>query len=134
RLAGVSLALGAAAGRNGSSEREQDHGLRAALSEAAAETRETIRELRTLLVDIYPPTLHRSGLRAALSDLVAPLRAAGIMVNVDFPEEAHLGDDTAALFYRVAQEAVRNSRTHGDASEVRIALVLGSDNSRLLIE
>ena len=95
------------------------------MSEAAAETRETIRELRTLLVDIYPPTLQRSGLSAALSDLVAPLKAAGIAVTLDVPEDAHLTNDIEALFYRVAQEAIRNSRTHGDASEVRIALVAG---------
>jgi two-component system, NarL family, sensor kinase len=134
RLAGVSLSLAAAAGRNGTSDRDQDHGLRAAVSEAAAETRETIRELRTLLVDIYPPTLQRSGLRAALSDLVAPLRAAGITVGLDVPEDAHLTDATEALFYRVAQEAIRNSRTHGDASKVRVSLVLGSDCTRFLIE
>ncbi len=134
RLAGVSLALAAAAGRNGTSSRDQDHGLRAAVSEAAAETRETIRELRTLLVDIYPPALQKSGLPAALSDLVAPLRAAGVAVIVDVPEDAHLTDHTEALFYRVAQEAIRNSRTHGDASEVRIALVPGSNDSRLLVE
>jgi two-component system, NarL family, sensor kinase len=134
RLAGVSLALGAAAGRNGTSERDQDHGLRAAVSEAAAETRETIRELRTLLVDIYPPTLQRSGLRAALSDLVAPLRAAGVTVTFDVPDDAHLPEDTEALFYRVAQEAIRNARTHGDASAVRIALTQRPDDARLVVE
>ncbi len=134
RLAGVSLSLAAAASRNGDSEPDQDRGLRAAVSEAATETRETIRELRTLLVDIYPPTLRRSGLPAALSDLVAPLRAAGIAVTLDVPEDAGLTDDTEALFYRVAQEALRNARTHGDASEVRIALVRGSDGTRFSIE
>jgi signal transduction histidine kinase len=134
RLAGVSLALAAAARRNGTLEQGQDHGLRTAVSEAAAETRETIRELRTLLVDIYPPTLQRSGLRAALSDLVAPLRAAGVAVTVDVPEDAYLTGDTEALFYRVAQEAVRNSRTHSDASEVRIALVVGSNDMRFEVE
>jgi two-component system, NarL family, sensor kinase len=134
RLAGVSLSLAAASSHNGSSERDQDSRLRTAVSDAAAETRETIRELRTLLVDIYPPTLQRSGLRAALSDLVAPLRAAGVAVHLDVPEDAHLSDDTEALFYRVAQEAIRNSRTHGEASEARIALVLEPDDTRLLIE
>ena len=134
RLAGVSLSLAAAASRNDDSEPDQDRGLRAAVSEAATETRETIRELRTLLVDIYPPTLRRSGLPAALSDLVAPLRAAGIAVALDVPEDAGLTDDTEALFYRVAQEALRNARTHGDASEVRIALVRGSDGTRFSIE
>ena len=133
RLAGVSLSLAAAAS-GGTSKPDQGNGLRAAVSEAAAETRETIRELRTLLVDIYPPTLQRSGLAAALSDLVAPLRAAGMTVTLSVPDDADLPADTEALFYRVAQEAVRNSRTHGDASEVRIAVVFGSDESRLLID
>jgi two-component system NarL family sensor kinase len=134
RLAGVSLSLAAAAGHNGTRERDRDDELRAAVSEAAAETRQTIRELRTLLVDIYPPTLQRSGLPAALNDLVAPLRAAGIAVTLDVPSDARLSDETEALYYRVAQEAIRNARRHGDASEVRIALVARSDDTRLLIE
>ena len=50
------------------------------------------------------------------------------------PADAHLTGDTEALFYRVAQEAVRNSRTHSDASEVWIALVLGSNDMRFVIE
>jgi signal transduction histidine kinase len=122
RLAGVSLSLAAAGSRNGQSAAPDDGELRAAVREAAAETRETIRELRTLLVDIYPPTLQRSGLAAALSDLVAPLRAAGIVVTVDVPEDAALSHESEALFYRVAQEATRNARVHGHATHVDIAL------------
>src|SRR5947209_3162934 len=117
RLAGVSLSLAAAENRNGAPSGADEERLRAAVSQAAAETRETIRELRTLLVDIYPPTLQRSGLAAALSDLVAALRAAGVAVTLDVPADANLPDDTEALFYRVAQEAIRNARTHGHASE-----------------
>ena len=133
RLAGVSLTLAAATSGNGTATREPDNGLRMAASEAAAETRETIRELRTLLVDIYPPTLQRAGLAAALSDLVAPLRAAGVAVTVNVPENADLAEATEALFYRVAQEAIRNSRTHGDASEICLELASEVDSVRLLI-
>jgi signal transduction histidine kinase len=75
-----------------------------------------------LLVDIYPPTLQRSGLAAALEDLVAPLRSAGITVECDVPEDYDLTHETEALFYRVAQEAVRNARHHGHATSVRIQL------------
>jgi two-component system, NarL family, sensor kinase len=121
RLAGVSLSLAAAGSRNGHTG-SGDEELRTAVRQAAAETRETIRELRTLLVDIYPPTLQRSGLTAALSDLVAPLRAAGIAVTVDVPEDAGLSHESEALFYRVAQEAIRNARVHGHATQVEIAL------------
>jgi signal transduction histidine kinase len=101
---------------------EQGEEARGALRRAAAETRETIRELRTLLVDIYPPTLQRSGLSAALNDLVAPLRAAGIAVSMALPDELVLPGDTEALLYRVAQEALRNARTHGQATMVDVTV------------
>jgi signal transduction histidine kinase len=120
RLAGVSLSLAASA--NARADDADGGEARAALTRAAAETRETIRELRTLLVDIYPPTLQRSGLRAALDDLVAPLRAAGIAVSVALPSELELTGDTEALLYRVAQEALRNARSHGAATAVDVTV------------
>jgi signal transduction histidine kinase len=107
--------------------------LRVAVSEAATETRETIRELRTLLVDIYPPTLQRSGLRAALADLAAPLRSAGIEVTLDVSEDADLPEATEALFYRVAQETIRNARKHGDPSRVRIELARTPHHARFSV-
>ncbi|MEA2213231.1 MAG: two-component system, NarL family, sensor kinase [Solirubrobacteraceae bacterium] len=118
RLAGVSLSLAASAA--GSGVAGAGTTMRATITQAASETRETIRELRTLLVDIYPPTLQRSGLRAALNDLIAPLRAAGVGVSLRVPEAPNLPDDIEALFYRVAQEATRNAKNHSEASEVEI--------------
>ncbi len=128
RLAGVSLSLAASANALSGAE---DAEARGALKRGAAETRETIRELRTLLVDIYPPTLQRSGLRAAMDDLVAPLRAAGIAVSVSLPGELEIPGDTEALLYRVAQEALRNARTHGEATTVDVA-VEAPDRSAVL--
>jgi two-component system, NarL family, sensor kinase len=133
RLAGVSLSLAAAASGNGRSGHSEDDRMRTAVSEAAVETRETIRELRTLLVDIYPPTLQRSGLRAALNDLVAPLRSAGIAVTLDVTDDADLPEPTEALFYRVAQEAIRNTRKHANPSRVRIALARSARDARFSI-
>jgi two-component system NarL family sensor kinase len=120
RLAGVSLSLAASAGRDGAGT--ADETMRRTIAAAASETRETIRELRTLLVDIYPPTLQRSGLPAALSDLVAPLRATGVDVSLRVPGSLELPDNIEALFYRVAQEAIRNARKHGEATEVEICV------------
>ena len=50
--------------------------LRAALTEGAAGTRNAIRQLRSLLLEIYPPALRDQGLAAALPDLAAPLDGA----------------------------------------------------------
>ena len=121
RLAGISLSLAAEA--NAPGDGDDDGGkARSQLRRAAAETRETIRELRTLLVDIYPPTLQRSGLPAALSDLVAPLEAAGIAVTLGVPADLKLGGSTEALLFRVAQEALRNVRAHGEATAVEVTI------------
>ncbi len=125
RLAGVSLSLAACAR---SDRPTDDESTRQAIANAASQTRETIRELRTLLVDIYPPTLQRSGLAAALNDLVAPLRSAGISVTLSVPPSLELASDTEALFYRVAQEAIRNARSHGEATEV--AVIVQRDDRR----
>jgi signal transduction histidine kinase len=131
RLAGVSLSLAAAARRNG--DAAGGGTLQQAVADAAAETRKTIRELRTLLVDIYPPTLRRSGLIAALNDLVAPLEAAGVEVTLQVPEAVELPGDVEALFYRVAQEAVRNARRHSDAQHMELRVEVETEQAWLSI-
>jgi two-component system NarL family sensor kinase len=121
RLAGISLGLAASARRPRTGGPEAQ-AVSDEFAAAAAETRDTIRELRTLLVDIYPPTLQRSGLPAALDDLVAPLTAAKIAVNLRLPESFSVPDDVSALLYRVAQEAIRNVRTHAQATTVDVCI------------
>jgi two-component system NarL family sensor kinase len=131
RLAGVSLSLAAA----GSTAPRTEYGERArrASGAGAAETRETIRELRTLLVDIYPPTLQRSGLRAAMDDLVATLSSAGIAVVLRVPHSFEVPDYVEALVYRVAQEALRNARTHGRPSSVEVSVTASSQSVVLVV-
>ena len=45
------------------------------LEEVSRSLRTSMRALRSLLVEIYPPDLHIEGLAAALHDLVAPVAA-----------------------------------------------------------
>jgi two-component system NarL family sensor kinase len=131
RLAGVSLSLAASAG--GDRGNADDEKMRTTIADAASETRETIRELRTLLVDIYPPTLQRSGLVAAFDDLVAPLTASGVAVSLRMPGSLELPDNIEALFYRVAQEAIRNTKKHGAASEIEICVESQSEQALLTV-
>src|SRR3954466_91625 len=83
----------------------------AELRTAATETRHGIGRLRTPLVEICPPELHRAGLEAALGDLLASASARGIETHLEV-EPASLPPETEALFFRVAQEAVRNAVKH----------------------
>ena len=114
-LAGVSYGLDAAA-------EHAEPAAAATMRESAADTRRTIRELRTLLVDIYPPDLHRTGLGRALEDLVAPLPRRGIAATVEVDADDALPPEVEALLFRCAQEALRNVVAHSGATRVDVRL------------
>jgi two-component system NarL family sensor kinase len=129
-LAGTSYALAAAADRiDGEAPPDVSHALR----EGARQTRRSIRQLRSLLVDIYPPDLHRAGLAAALSDLVAPLESRGVHARVDLPPGLRLEPDAEALMFRTAQEALRNVMAHSEAENVDVSVVLENSHAALAI-
>jgi signal transduction histidine kinase len=120
RLAGTSMSLAAAGMEmerhpNGSSSAPIAETLR----DKAAEIREAIRELRSLIVKIAPTGLTGDNLHEALADLAEPLRAAGIDVQVD-AAQCELQDGQALLIFRVAQEALRNVARHSRAKHVKI--------------
>jgi two-component system, NarL family, sensor kinase len=114
-LASVSYSLASVHGK-------VDNATRVAVDDAAAGTRRSIRALRSLLVEIYPPSLRDAGLGAALSDLTAPLLSHGIEAHVELPEDLRFPPDVEALLYRATQEAVRNVVAHAGARHVEITL------------
>jgi two-component system, NarL family, sensor kinase len=118
-LAGVSYALAA------TGERLERAGPAAAadvVRDSAAATRRAVRELRALLIGIYPPSLQRSGLEAAVGDLLAPLSARGIAVEAQIADDLTLAPETEELIFRGAQEALRNVAKHADPSQVAVTL------------
>ena len=128
-LAGTSYALAASADRIDGQAPEVSEALR----DGARQTRRSIRQLRSLLVDIYPPDLHRAGLAAALSDLVAPLESRGVQARVDLPPGLRLEPDAEALMFRTAQEALRNVMAHSDANHVDVSVILENSHAGLTI-
>jgi two-component system NarL family sensor kinase len=123
-LTGVSLSL-AAQGRSDTVGREQ-------VLDASSAIRTSIKSLRSLLVEIYPPNLQEEGLQSAIGDLLSGLTARGFETRL----EADLGDttvdpDTAGLVYRAAQESLRNVVTHSAATRVRVELrTVGETNQQ----
>ena len=106
----------------------------AELRKAAAETRHGIGQLRTLLVEIYPPELHRAGL-AARSETCSPAaRRAGSRRRLDVDPEVELGRESEALFFRVAQEALRNVVKHAGATNVEVKVGRANGRVQLLVE
>jgi two-component system, NarL family, sensor kinase len=61
------------------------------------------RDLRSLLVEIHPPSLESAGLEAVLSDLLSPLAAAGIGTELHFDGHPTHGAGEDALVYRVVR-------------------------------
>lgn len=117
-LAGVGFSLGAAA-----REAEGSGGDGGELRRAADQVRDAGRSLRSLLVEIYPPSLAESGLESALTDLAARVEARGIDTSVVVDVgDTELDDDTVRLLYRTAQEGVRNVVAHANASRVDVSL------------
>jgi two-component system NarL family sensor kinase len=106
-LAGLGFSLSAAAAKTDSPE----------LHEAAAQTRQTMRKLRSTLVDLYPPSLQRAGLHAAIVDLAGSLRAS---VDIQVPASTGLRPEKDALIFRTVQEALRNVAKHASADHVMI--------------
>jgi two-component system, NarL family, sensor kinase len=128
-LAGTSYALAAAADRIDGAAPD----VSGALRDGAKQTRRSIRQLRSLLVDIYPPDLHRAGLAAALSDLVAPLESRGVHARVELPPGLRLEPDAEALMFRTAQEALRNVMAHSEAGHVDVSVILENSHAGLTI-
>ncbi len=96
--------------------------------EASAAIRNSIKSLRSLLVEIHPPNLYEEGLESAVSDLLSGLAARGVETElaVDLGT-AELPRDVTALMYRTAQEALRNVSAHAQAQHVRVDLRLCND-------
>lgn len=129
-LAAASFALAGAverARRDGSTE------VAHAVDDAAATVRAGIQGLRSLLVDIYPPSLRTAGLAAALGDLVGSLAVRGADVRLEVADDAAaaLSPEEEQVVYRVAQETLRNATTHAHASTVSVSLRRTGDTTEL---
>jgi two-component system, NarL family, sensor kinase len=126
-LAGVSYTLSSAVAE----AKDIDPELSDALEQTSRQTRESIRALRTLLVDIYPPRLHSEGLIAALSDLLSATTAAGVEATLDADPHLRLPPSVEAVLFRAAQESLRNVLEHAHAKTVHVQVSTSSDHAVL---
>lgn len=129
-LVGVSYLLSGTADRAAGTGRSD---LADDLHEVSGQVRSSIGGLRSLLVDIYPPSLATAGLRAALDDLAITLRSRTITVETVVPDESGLDADGDRLVYRVAQECLTNIVRHSGASSARLTVSVGARTTVLEI-
>lgn len=128
-LAGTSYALAVAAE---GAEAVPRSDLADVLRRSAASTRQSMRRLRSLLVEIYPPNLRETGLEAALNDLVAGVSARGIAATAVVSHSVTSGE-AQRLVFRTAQEALRNVIDHAEAQNCSLTLRAHDGGTELLI-
>ena len=125
-LAATSFLVAAAASEARVAGQEQ---LAEQLDTVSGSVRTSIRALRSLLVDIYPPSLAQAGLGAALTDLAQSVRAPGLDLRIDLDPaaEAGLERDQQRLVYRIAQETLRNVAKHAGPCTATMSLYLAEE-------
>ena len=120
-LAATSFAVAAAAEMAADSGQQE---LAEMLTTAAGTVRASIRGLRSLLVDIYPPSLTTAGLVPALTDLTEVLAVRSIATHLELAEDAaaRLRPAQQQLVFRIARECLRNAARHSSAHNVDVRL------------
>ena len=129
-LVGASFAMSAMARTDGLPD-----SARQTAEEAGSTVRTSLKSLRSLMVEIYPPDLRAEGLGAALQDLLAPAAAQGVAASATVRDAEPASDAAIGLVWRVAQEAVRNSLRHSGARTLDVAVrgERGAGDKRLVL-
>ena len=130
-LAATSFAVAGEAQRAASSG---DRALSGRLDTLAGTTRDAIAGLRSLLVDIYPPSLHSAALSTALNDLARATTSSGAAVDlqVDDTVADQLPPDARQAAFRVTQEALRNAVRHSGATSLVVTLAATDTGAPML--
>ncbi|MCS5713696.1 histidine kinase [Herbiconiux sp. CPCC 205716] len=113
------LALRSAAS---TARRGGDEPLAGRLDDATATLHANLGGLRTLLVDLYPPSLTAAGIRPALDDLAAAVRGRGVEVRIVEGPHRALHPDEARLVFRVVREVLANVVKHARATTATVEL------------
>jgi signal transduction histidine kinase len=94
------------------------------LGSASAAVRSGMAGLRSLLVDIYPPSLTDGGLTVALNDMAGTMAGRDVDINVHVQDSTSDGlpAEIQEAIFRVAQESVRNAVRHAAAQRIDLTL------------
>jgi PAS domain S-box-containing protein len=109
--------------------------LKEKLGELRSLTNEAIERLRRCAQDLRPRILDDLGLVAALEWMADDLvKDQGIGAHVEvLGTEQSLPNEVQLLLFRIAQEALNNTRRHAEASDVWITMQFGSDKVTLAL-
>ena len=76
-----------------------------------------------------PAPVHPTRVLSGVPDLAAPLRAAGVRVDIEVDgPEGSVTSPVGAAAYRIVQEALTNVLRHGDASSAAVRVAIGAQS------
>ena len=104
--------------------RTEDAGAAAEIEQLAAQVRDAVGRLRTLVFELRPPALDRDGLAAAVRLLLEERRNGGgtPVIELDDRLVREPAPVVRAVAYRIIQEAMTNVVRHSRASTASVAL------------
>lgn len=95
----------------------------------------TINEMRNVCFNIMPASLDLLGLQASLRDLCGQFEGANLKINLtisrDFPV---LNQHEELAIFRIAQEFINNSLTHGQASVIDFDFTFNETEIRMTLK
>jgi signal transduction histidine kinase len=104
------------------------------MTRTAGRLRDTIADLRTLLVSLIPAQSPEPDLGSALRLLGEELGRAGVEVRVSVPDDDAIPPPVAALLQRCAQEALRNVSNHSDARTVDVSVRVEKERVTMVVD
>jgi signal transduction histidine kinase len=119
-LAGLGYALPSASSRL--REEPDLDAARQIIDDATEMIRRDLTALRTLLVDIYPPSLSLGELATAINELAATAERSGLIVSVEVQTDQPLGHGTNQLAYRIVREGLLNVVKHTTATRAWVVV------------
>ncbi|RNM12673.1 sensor histidine kinase [Nocardioides pocheonensis] len=118
-LAALGYALPSTAGQLNDSPEGDD--ARAVIERATEVVREDATALRTMLVDIYPPSV-AIGLAPAIHELAAKAEESGVAVSVEIHRAEQLPLESTQLAYRIVREGLLNVVKHAGATRAEVTV------------
>ncbi len=105
---------------------------RVAIERSAEIARASMRQVRTSLVELHPPTVEALGLVAGIDQLADQLRRAGTETNLDI-DDSNISSTNQALVYRTARELLLNVEEHAKATRVVVSVAGDAKNTTLVV-
>jgi signal transduction histidine kinase len=96
----------------------------AVLDRAAEGVRDSIRELRSVLLGLSQARMPEPDLALGLADLARRVEETGVQVTVRAPDTTGLPPDVAEVLYSCAQETLRNVAAHSAAERVELSVAV----------